>query len=385
MTNTVETLEGEERGIPNVADSGQSNGTNKKVIGIIVFIIPVIVLLVALYMNGFLSSSEQHDSNDENTVHKEAQTNTTKIPTRTFKLAPEATPTALPTPTFTPIPDATPPPRANASKNTVNSNAVITKSRRGMLLSSNAGSSSASEASSPSAPYQDENDARLREARHSLAQANAADSEDGALGGMLNPTETSTNYASILRDRDYLITKGTFFHCVLYTKIITSVAGKTKCVTTRNIYSDNGKVLLLERGSEIDGEYRQGLQQGQGRIFVLWDRIKTPMGVVINLLSPGTGSLGEGGIGGYIDNHFWKRYGGATMLSLIDDLGNALSDNNGSNGLGNTSGAATDAATEALSNSINIPPTLYKNQGELVAVYLARDLNFRSVYDVAPQ
>ena len=37
------------------------------------------------------------------------------------------------------------------------------------------------------------------------------------------------------------------------------------------------------------------------------------------------------------------------------------------------------------SRSINIPPTLYKNQGEQVGIYVARDLDFSSVYDVAAQ
>jgi type IV secretion system protein VirB10 len=40
-------------------------------------------------------------------------------------------------------------------------------------------------------------------------------------------------------------------------------------------------------------------------------------------------------------------------------------------------------ATEALRNSINILPTLRKNQGETVAVMAVRDLDFADVYSLA--
>jgi type IV secretion system protein VirB10 len=161
----------------------------------------------------------------------------------------------------------------------------------------------------------------------------------------------------------------------------------TACVVTRNIYSDNGKVLLIERGSTVSGEYQANMRQGQERIFVLWSRIKTPHGVVINLDSPGTDPLGGAGLPGYVETHFWKRFGGAIMLSMVGDIGDWIS-NKASNGnpnriqFDNTSDGVQDMATEALRNTINIPPTLYKNQGEQVGIYVARDLDFSSVYDV---
>jgi type IV secretion system protein VirB10 len=173
----------------------------------------------------------------------------------------------------------------------------------------------------------------------------------------------------------------------LQTRLDTTVPGMTGCVVTRNIYSDNGKVLLIERGSTVTGEYRSNMKQGQARIFVLWTRVKTPNGIVVDLSSPGTDPLGGAGVPGYIDTHFWERFGGAIMLSLIDDIAEAVTKqtNNGEQTInfGNTSDAAQDMASEALKNTINIPPTLYKNQGERVGIYVARDLDFRGVYELS--
>ena len=44
--------------------------------------------------------------------------------------------------------------------------------------------------------------------------------------------------------------------------------------------------------------------------------------------------------------------------------------------------AGQQAAAIALENSINIPPTIRKNQGEFVSIYVARDLDFSGVYDL---
>ena len=131
------------------------------------------------------------------------------------------------------------------------------------------------------------------------------------------------------------------------------------------------------------------MRQGMKRIGVIWNRIKTPSGVIINLDSGGTDQLGGAGVPGYVDNHFWERFGGAIMLSLIDDVAREVTSNSGGGNnqinFNSTSEAGQDMAAEALKNTINIPPTLYKNHGEAVGIYVARDLDFSSVYDVAAQ
>lgn len=216
---------------------------------------------------------------------------------------------------------------------------------------------------------------------------------DGSpLGQALMPTVAKGTAAKRTIDRNYLLAKGGFLDCALETRLDSTVPGMTSCILTRTIYSDNGKVVLLERGSKVTGQYQGGIKHGQARIFVLWNRIQTPNGVVIDLNSPGTDALGASGLDGYVDSHFWERFGGAILMSLIDDVAAVVSrgSNNSSEGntqinLGGTSQAASNVSTEVIKQTINIPPTLKKNHGDHINIYVARDLDFRSVYDLAPQ
>ena len=208
-----------------------------------------------------------------------------------------------------------------------------------------------------------------------------------SLAAQLQTTKMTGSVASRIVDPNLFITKGAFLDCILETAISSDVPGMTRCQLSHDIYSTNGKVLLLEKGSHIVGQYKSGLQQGVARIFVLWDRIETPNGVIIDLDSPGTDTLGRSGHSGFVDGHFKQRFGSAILISLIGDAGEyAKNRANGSNKnqiqFGDTIGSSKDLASIALNDAIRIKPTLLKNQGEHINVFVARDLDFRSVYDL---
>ncbi|WIG54578.1 MAG: Inner membrane protein of type IV secretion of T-DNA complex, TonB-like, VirB10 [Rhodanobacteraceae bacterium] len=206
------------------------------------------------------------------------------------------------------------------------------------------------------------------------------------LSNALSATRTAQVSASLLPDPNMTLTQGMFLDCILQTALSSEVPGMTSCVLARNIYSTNGKVLLLERGSRLVGQYQAAqLRQGQSRIFVLWTRAETPNGVIINLDSPSTDALGRSGLAGTVDNHFWARFGSALLVSVVDDLAsNAVQDSGGSNNnsltFTNTTNSANDAAAIIVENSVNIPPTLTKAQGAHVNIFVARDLYFGNVY-----
>lgn len=218
--------------------------------------------------------------------------------------------------------------------------------------------------------------------------AGGGDTGGGALQEALRPMRLTAQQAAKLTDRNTLLTQGAMIDCVLETKIVSTVAGMTACYLTRDVYSSNGRVVLLDRGSKVVGFYQGGISQGEARIFVQWSRVETPKGVIVNLDSPGAGPLGESGVGGYIDTHFKERFGGAILLSMIDDLGDYFANKNNSGQsqsfqFGNSTSAGQELARTTLQNSINVKPTLYKNQGERLTIFVARDLDFRDVYALA--
>lgn len=213
----------------------------------------------------------------------------------------------------------------------------------------------------------------------------SGDKADSAFANRLRPTQTMPTVATRRPNAGYLLPKGTHIACTLDTQIITTHPGFTRCLVSKDVYSADGKVLLLERGTKVVGEQTAAMLQGQARVFVLWTEAETPYGVKIALDSPAGGQLGAAGVPARMNYHFWQRFGGALMISLIGDVGNGLanrqSQGNQNITFENSSQKAQDMATEVLKNSINIPPTAYISPGSRINIMVARDIDFGTVYE----
>ena len=214
----------------------------------------------------------------------------------------------------------------------------------------------------------------------------------GPLSANLVASRMDGSKATVLPHRNMLVTMGAVIPCVLETAIDSTLPGFSTCMVPRDVLSDDSTVVLMEKGTKVVGEFRGGVRQGQRRIFIVWTRAETPKGVIIDLGSPAVDPVGRSGVDGTYNSHFWERFGGALLFSLVSDVGNvaggALGGSSGGNGSLNSSyyqpsvSAGQQAASIALENSINIPPTIRKNQGEFVSIYVARDLDFSGVYDL---
>ena len=206
----------------------------------------------------------------------------------------------------------------------------------------------------------------------------------GELGTWLHPTVTTAVQAEMLPTQRLLLPKGAFLDCTLETAIDSTLPGMTTCVMATDTFGVDGQVVLLERGTKLVGETRGQVQQGSARVFVLWSEARTPTGVIVPLASPGADELGRAGLPGSVDHHFWERFGAALLVSIIDGgIQSAVqSSRSGSGTVIVNPSAGQDVMTEVLKGTINIAPTVVKQQGDRIQVLVARDLDFRSVYEL---
>ena len=222
-----------------------------------------------------------------------------------------------------------------------------------------------------------------------LPPSSAASSTPALFGGELQKSATPRVSAGLLGDRSLILPKGTAFTCALKSKVISAASGFVGCQVQRNVFGDDGRVLLIERGSHMDFEYRlASIRPGMVRIPMLSTRVRTPLGVTVDIESPGTGPLGESGVDGYVDNRWPERIGAAMLLSLIDDSVKLAIEDRSSAGSGNTivlpstTSNTSKLAEKVLDSTINIPPLIYQNRGGIVGIYVARDVDFSSVYEL---
>jgi type IV secretion system protein VirB10 len=205
-----------------------------------------------------------------------------------------------------------------------------------------------------------------------------------------DPIEATPTSARYINKPGALLVRGTYIRCILETRIITDISGFTSCVVTEPIYSINGRSLLVPKGSKILGKYNSGLG-GVPRVSVIWDRITTPTGIDINMASPGVDNLGGAGYEGQYDAHWGSRISSALLISLISDAFKIAAAEHGpesttvtGSGLAIESPyeSATARTMERLANQAldgRRPPTVTINQGTMVNVYVAKDVDFSGV------
>lgn len=204
------------------------------------------------------------------------------------------------------------------------------------------------------------------------------------------PLPSVSNAQPLTHPTDLML-RGTYIRCVLETHIITDIPGFTSCVVTEPVYSFNGKHLLLPKGSKVFGSYSQ--EPNGPRVAVIWDRIVTPTGIDVNMASPGIDNLGGAGHPGYYNAHWGSRIGAALLISMLSDAFKYEAAKHGptTNTIAasgsvveqpfesNTAQTIQNLADQAVRRAANRPATVTINQGTVLTIYVAKDVDFTGV------
>ncbi len=199
-------------------------------------------------------------------------------------------------------------------------------------------------------------------------------SENEAFGSRLGSAGVETASATRLADPTNTVTQGTLIPAILETAIDSDLPGYVRALVSEDVRSFDGKRVLIPRSSRLIGQYKSGLAAGQTRAYVMWTRLIRPDGVTVALASPAVEYSGRSGLSGEVDGHFFKRFGAASLLSVIGGIGTLAS---GGAALLITSGSSSAAAVAAQRDA-QIPPTIRVRQGQPIRVFTARDLDFSS-------
>lgn len=199
-----------------------------------------------------------------------------------------------------------------------------------------------------------------------------------------------TGVKRLTLDPNLSIPADRYIPCSMMRRFVSDVAGRISCMIGQDVYSANNHVKLIPAGTIARGFYKTGtLKHGQGRMFIAWAELRTPNNLQIPLTDADVvGQLGEAGVEGWIDTHFSERFLGSMMLGMIPDamqgVSNAAKGNkdNQTDYTANSREAFADLAKTSFDNSVNIPPTMYLNQGDVIAIMTAADIDFSSVYQL---
>ncbi len=231
--------------------------------------------------------------------------------------------------------------------------------------------------------------AAMARAAAGTAAANAAGAEQrnpnqAALDQMAQGAEDApeTAMASQLNNLGSMITQGAMIPGVLETALNSDLPGFARAIVSRDVRSFDGRAVLIPRGSRLIGQYRSAISLGQQRVFVIWTRVIRPDGVSIQIGSPGADALGRGGLQGEIDRHFFSRFGGSIVLSVLNAGVAAVSRTPATQITIGSPAAAAAAAGSASFGQGDVNPTIKIAQGEAIRIFVARDLDFSGVKPV---
>jgi type IV secretion system protein VirB10 len=184
---------------------------------------------------------------------------------------------------------------------------------------------------------------------------------------------------------EFELTAGSVIPAVMLSGINSDLPGTIVAQTRQTVYATNEPdAVVIPQGSRLIGRYSADVAYGQSRVLAAWDELILPNGSRISLrgMSAADGQ-GQSGIEDQVNNHFWKTWSSALLVSFLGVAAQqSQPQNQGAfntpSGSAQASAAAmnslSDVSSKILQKSLNISPTLQVRPGMAFNVMVNRSI-----------
>ena len=183
----------------------------------------------------------------------------------------------------------------------------------------------------------------------------------------------------------YELRVGTIIPAVMIGGINSDLPGEIIAQVSQNVRDTRtGQYILIPQGARLIGTYDSHIAMGQRRVMVGWHRVQFPDGSTMELgHMGGVDPEGYAGFNDKVNNHYWRIFGNAILLSVIG-AGAQLSQPDGDDD-SKSSNAREELAAElgrqwgqvgqqTIRRNMNIQPTLEIRPGYQFNVMVNKDL-----------
>lgn len=182
----------------------------------------------------------------------------------------------------------------------------------------------------------------------------------------------------------YEIKAGWTIPAILITGINSDLPGQILAQVSQNVYDTaTGEYLLIPQGTKVVGSYSSNIIYGQSRILIAWNKLIFPNGDTLDIENmQGTSPDGYSGFTDQVDNHYFRIFGSAFLMSAIT-AGISLADNSNTNSNKETNADKAIAAaiqqmgavaSEMIRKNMNISPTLEIRPGYKFNIFVTKDI-----------
>ena len=178
----------------------------------------------------------------------------------------------------------------------------------------------------------------------------------------------------------YTLFEGTILEAVLTNRLQGDFTGPVNCQITTDVYSHNGRVLLIPKGSRVLGEARRVNERDQERLAVLFHRLLMPDGYSLSLdQTLGLDQAGAAALKDKVNRHYLSTFGTSAALGLLAGFsmygtGGAFTADGGDLYRQGVASQLGRDATRILDHRLNRLPSVTIREGVRVKILLASDL-----------